>query len=237
MPAKVALDGSGVDTVATMSGRALLASVAVVAGGLAALSTGCQDDITTQFPDGLEPLEDNQVPAITGASPLEQIVIQKGEDGYKYAHGRGIFLAAPGVIWALAKDGTKVAADCDTDRQTFTVGVEPQYEYGFKAHYEVDNVVTVAWDELWRYGTITGTPAEPTRTMVRYQKVFGSDFITTLAGSIQLLARADPGQTEIEMVEHLDAFGGSADQMQASMQRRFDMLAAAAHHRAPPTCP
>lgn len=220
-----------------MAGRSLVAAVAVLAGGLAAFATGCQDDISTQFPDGLEPLEDNKVPAITGASPLEQIVIQKGEDGYKWVHGRGVLLAPPGLIWSLAKDAERLKSACDTDRQTITLGVEPQYEYGFKIHYEVDQVVTVAWDELWRYGTITGTPAEPARTMIRYQKVFGSDFITTIAGSIQLLARPAPDQTEIEMIEHLDAFGGSADQMAASMRRRFALLAAAAHGQPAPPCP
>ena len=95
----------------------------------------------------------------------------------------------------------------------------------------------MAWDELWRYGTITGTPSDPVRAMIRYQKVFGSDFITTLEGSFQLFARPDPGQTELELVEHLDAFGGSADQMEDSMSRRFASLASAAHGPAAPGGP
>ncbi len=198
---------------------------------------GCQDDITTDFPDGLEPLEADKVPAITGATPLEQLVTVRGEDGYKWVHGRGVLLASPGTIWALAKDGERMASTCYTDRHSITVGPEPQYEYGFSIHYEVDEIVTVAWDELWRYGTITGTPAAPARAMIRYQKVFGSDFITTLEGSIQLLARDDPGQTEVELIEHLDAFGGSADQMEGGMKRRFALLAAAAHGQPRPDCP
>jgi hypothetical protein len=201
------------------------------------LALGCQDDIRTQFPDGLEPLEDNRVPAPAGGAPLERLVTMRGTDGFKWVHGRGTLLAPPGVIWRLVKDADLLASICDTDRHTITLGVEPQYEFGFKIHYEVDELVTVAWDELWRFGTITGTPTEPALTMVRYQKVFGSDFITTLEGSVQLLATADPGQTEIQMVEHLDAFGGSADQMEAAMRRRFASLAAGAHGTAPPTCP
>ncbi len=205
-------------------------------GALCALAVGCQDDIRTEFPEGLEPLEDNRVPAPAGGAPLEQLVTRRGEDGHKWVHGRGTLLAAPGQIWALAKDGDRVASTCDTDRHTITLGVEPQYEFGFKIHYEVDDIVNVAWDELWRYGTITGTPAEPGLAMIRYQKVFGSDFINLLQGSVQILATADPGQTEIQMVEHLDALGGSADQMEASMRRRFELLAAAAHGTPPPTC-
>jgi hypothetical protein len=213
-----------------MGERPLLVAV------LAALAVGCQDDIVTEFPDGLEPLEDNVAPAIVGADPLEQLVTRQGEDGYRWVHARGVILAAPATIWALTKDGERMASVCDTDRHTITLGPEPQYEFGFEIHYEVDEIVTVAWDELWRYGTIAGTPAEPTLAMIRYQKVFGSDFITLLEGSIQVLAREDPGQTELQFIEHLDAFGGSADQMAASMRRRFALLAAAAHGTAPPGC-
>jgi hypothetical protein len=203
---------------------------------LLALAAGCQDDIVTEFPDGLEPLEDNAVPPITAVAPVEQLATRRGEDGYKWVHGRGVVLAPPATVWALAKDADLMASVCDTDRHTIALGPEPQYEYGFEIHYEVDQIVTVAWDEVWRYGTVDGTPAAPSLAIVRYQKVFGSDFITTLEGSIELLARPDAGQTELQFIEHLDAFGGSADQMEASMKRRFALLAAAAHGTAPPGC-
>lgn len=214
--------------------RGALATTLVL---LSALAGGCQDDIVTEFPPGLEPLEDNKVPAISGANPVEQLVVKRGEDGYKWVHARGVLLAPPSTIWPLTKDAERMASVCDTDRHSIQVGTEPQYEYGFAIHYEVDEIVTVAWDELWRYGTIDGSPSDPVRAMIRYQKVFGSDFINLLEGSTQLFARADPGQTEVELIEHLDAFGGSADQMEASMQRRFASLAAAAHGTAPPRCP
>lgn len=210
--------------------------LAMLAAATALSAGGCQDDITTEFPAGLEPLEDNKVPEITGASPLEQLVTTRGEDGYKWVHARGVILAPPATLWAAAKDAERMASVCSTDRHTVTLGVEPQYEYGFKIHYEVDEIVTVAWDELWRFGTVDGTPAAPALAMVRYQKVFGSDFITTLEGSIELVARDDPQQTELQFIEHLDAFGGSADQMEASMKRRFALLAAVAHGTAPPGC-
>lgn len=210
---------------------------AAVTLALWALVGACQDDITTEFPDGLEPLEDNKLPAIAAGAPLEVLVTKRGEDGFKWVHGRGVIQAAPGAVWALAKDGERMAATCDTDRHAITLGVEPQYEFGFAIHYEVDEVVTVAWDERWRYGTITGTPAAPTLAMIRYQKVFGSDFITTLEGSVQLVARPDPGEVEVQFIEHLDAFGGSADQMEGSMKRRFALLVAAAHGQPVPPCP
>ncbi|HVV82376.1 MAG TPA: hypothetical protein VHE35_04825 [Kofleriaceae bacterium] len=210
---------------------------AALAVALAAGAAACQDDITTEFPDGLEPLEDNHVPELTGASPLEQLVTLRGEDGYKWVDGRGVILAPPGVVWAATKVPERMVDSCNTDRQTITVGPEPQYEYGFKVHYEVDEVVTVEWDELWRYGTITGTPSDPSLAMIRYQKVFGSDFITTLEGSIEIVARPDPDQTEIQMIEHLDAFGGTADQMESALKQQFALLVAAVHGNPPPSCP
>ena len=66
----------------------------------------------------------------------------------------------------------------------------------------MDEIITVAWDELWRFGTVTGTPDAPELAMIRYQKVFGSDFITLIEGSI-LLRAAEAGHTELEFIEHL----------------------------------
>lgn len=204
---------------------------------LAAAVAACQDNVDTQFPAGLEPLEDNSAPAPQGGATTEELVMVSGEGDHKWVHGRGYIQAAPGAVWAAAKDPEHMVADCATSRHMATVGVEPEYEYGFRVHYEVDDIVTVAWDELWRYGTVEGTVAAPSLAMIRYQKVYGSDFISLLEGSVMVLGTDQPERTEVELIEHLSALGGNVDNIKGSMQRRFDVLVEIAHGRPLPPCP
>ena len=201
--------------------------------GLLALVAGCQDDVTTVFPPGLEPLEDNTAPE----PPGDELVTVQGGDELKWVHGRGYLHGAPAAVWAATKDPERMAAACETDRHQASPGEEPQYEYGFKIHYEVEQVLTVAWDEQWRYGTVTGTPDAPVLAIIRYQKVYGSDFITTLEGSMILKATDDPAVTALEFVEHLNALGGSHDQMKTSMVQRFGILRALLRDEPAPACP
>lgn len=201
------------------------------------VAAGCQDNVSTEFPEGLEPLEENGTPAPPGGPSSEELVLVSSDGEHKRVHGRGFIQASPAAVWAASKDPERVAADCDTTRHMATVGVEPEYEYGFQMHYEVDDILNVAWDELWRYGTIEGVASAPTFAIIRYQKVFGSDFITTLEGSAIFLATDVPERTELEFVEHLTALGGNVDNMKRSMQRRFDILSAVVHGRDIPACP
>lgn len=197
----------------------------------------CQENVTTVFPDGLEPLEDNEAPVPQAGAGVEELLTVRDDGGdVKIVHGRGLILAPPGVVWAASKDPERLAAVCETDRHEATIGVEPQYEFGWKIHYEVDEIITVAWDELWRFGTITGTPEAPELAIIRYQKVFGSDFITLIEGSI-ILRAAEAGATDIEFIEHLAAVRGATSDMAASMRNRFHTLVELGHGRPAPGCP
>lgn len=201
------------------------------------VAAGCQDDVTTIFPAGLEPLEDNAAPDPPGGPSSEELAMVSSDGEHKWVHGRGYIQVAPALVWAASKDPERVAADCDTSRHVATVGVEADYEYGFEMHYEVDDILNVAWDELWRYGTIAGVIEAPSFAIIRYQKVYGSDFITNLEGSAIFLATDVPDRTELQFVEHLTALGGNVDNMKRSMQHRFDTLLAVVHGRDIPACP
>lgn len=201
---------------------------------LAALAGGCQDNITTVFPPGLEPLEDNKAPSPADGS--ETLVMIEGGGDLKWVHGRAYILAPPAAVWAATQDPEPVVAACATTSHSVMVGVEAQYEYGFMVHYSVDNIVTVEWDEAWRYGTITGTPDAPELAVIRYQKVFGSEYISTLEGSIILYATADPAVTEVAYIERLDALGGDHGNIRSSMEQRFANMRALAHGEPLPGC-
>jgi hypothetical protein len=207
----------------------------LVAAALTVALTGCFDDIATEFPDGLEPLEPNEAPE--SSVPEQSLAIVEGDsDEYLWVHGRGYVFASPGKTWAAAKDSAVMVHVCATDEQQVETGVE-DYEYSFKVHYVVEALVTVEWDEVWRFGAVDGPPTDPQLAMVRYQKTYGSDAISLLEGSVQFLATANPDVTEVQFVEHVESFGGTLDDMKASMSYRFQALNAAVGKGDAPRCP
>ncbi len=205
--------------------------------GAVALLGACWGNTTTEFPPGLEPLEDNLAPAQDG-DITETLGFEAGERAaYTWVHGRGYYLATPATIWAAAKDAALMAENCSTPTFTVETTEDPDYELSFVASYFVDDIINVEWDEQWRFGTVVGTPDAPELGMVRYQKVFGSELIQLIEGSIQVLATDDPEVTELALIEHVAAAGGTADDMRLSMQHRFDSVAAVIRGDDRPACP
>jgi hypothetical protein len=206
--------------------------------GSAGCFAGCFGSSTTEFPPGLEPLEDDNVPLQSPGAYTETLeIVEQPFTMYNSVHARGYVFAPPAVVWARSKDPDVMEQGCAATRHSSTTGDEPEYEYSFDIHYEVDMVITVAWDEQWRFGTVGGTPDAPTRTMVRYQKVSGSDFIKILEGSVQYYAVADdPNVTMVEYVEHVNARGSNAQDSKNSMTHRFAATLAVAHDQPNPGC-
>lgn len=198
---------------------------------------GCQDDVSTPFPPGLEPLENNSVADATGA-PTETLRTRDGSnDSFEYAHGRGFVFTSPQALWQLTKDPEAMVARCRTTTQTVMLGDDPRYELDFVVHYYVDDILNVEWDDQWRYGTIGGTPDAPELAMIRHQKIQGSDFIDRSEGTIQLIATDDPEITELAFVEHLDAISGNSGDLVEGMQDNYARLVALAHELPRPSCP
>lgn len=201
-------------------------------------SAGCFGSSTTDFPPGLMPLEDDQVPKQQGGAYTETLVIaDQPFTTYNSIHARGYVLAPPATVWAISKNPDVMDQGCAVTRHSATVGDEPQYEYSFDMHYEVDEVITVSWDEQWRFGTLDGTPEMPSRAIVRYQKVSGTDFIKILEGEIQYWSLPDdPNVTMVEYIEHVNAQSSSPADTHKSMNQRFAATVAQAHGMAIPAC-
>ncbi|HEY3806674.1 MAG TPA: hypothetical protein VGL61_28925 [Kofleriaceae bacterium] len=194
---------------------------------------GCQHDEISPFPPGLEPLETNPVAEQT-APYTETLATATGNGSEIQVYGRGYVLADPATVWAATKTPQGVVASCTTDAQSFTLADEPQYELSFLVSYTVNDVVTVQWDDQWRYGTIE---AAPFFGMIKHQKVDGSSFISLSEGTIQVTATDDPNATEIAIVEHLEAIAGSSDDVIKSTQHVFASIVALSHGGAIPPCP
>jgi hypothetical protein len=194
----------------------------------------CQDNVATPFPPGLEPLDDNQVP--DSSEVTEVLRHETVSSGPINVHGRGYVLVAPGTLWALTKQPEAMIARCSTTEQRVTVDTDGAYEFSFLVHYIVRDILTVEWDDQWRYGVIEGTVDDPELGMIRHQKTQGSDFIDVSEGTIQVLATDDPDVSELAFVEHLEAVSGGADDVLAGMQNNYDALVALAHGAAIPAC-
>jgi hypothetical protein len=205
----------------------------VVALGLT--TAACQDNVATPFPPGLEPLEDNEVADVAGYDEVLRTVMLDASE--IRIHGRGFIHVSPGVLWSLMKMPDAMVARCSTDERMVQPGNEPDYEHSFLVHYIVRDILTVEWDDQWRYGVIAGTVDAPRFGMVRHQKVQGSDFIYSSEGTIQLLATDDPQVSELAFVEHLDAISGSAADVTRGMQDNYHRLRALARGAPDPGCP
>jgi hypothetical protein len=198
--------------------------------------TACQDNISTPFPEGLEPFEDNVVAPLPEGPFEEKLRTATGDKDYIRVYARGFVLVPPDVMWTVAKSAEVNKSTCKTDEQIITEGNEPQYEYSFLVHYVVHDFLTVQWDDQWRFGTVEVSETE-TIGMIRHQKVQGSDFIRLSEGTIQVLATADPNVTELAFVEHLDAVAATPGDVLQGVQHNYDALVATAHGVAIPPCP
>jgi hypothetical protein len=214
----------------------LLATAALLA------SAGCQDNVTTPFPVGLEPLEDNLVPVQQGGDKLEMLRTTSTDVDSEIAiYGRGYVLVAPTVVWPASKVPEANYAACSTNSQMVMPNNDTTYEYSFLVHYVVNNILTVEWDDQWRWGTIqdgTGSGSDAAFFgMVKHQKTEGSSFIELSEGTMQVTATDDPNVAELAFVEHLKAAGGGVSDVLAGVQHHYDSIVAVAHGNPIPACP
>jgi hypothetical protein len=200
------------------------------------LWAACQDNIATPFPEGLEPFEDNLVAPQPEGPFVEVLRTATSNKDYIRVYARGFVLVPPAVMWEVAKSPEPNKSTCKTDEQHVTERNEPEYEYSFLLHYVVHDFLTVRWDDQWRFGTVEISETESIG-MIRHQKVQGSDFIRLSEGTIQVLATADPGVTELAFVEHLDAVAATTADVLQGVGHNYNALVATAHGRPIPPCP
>jgi len=193
---------------------------------------GCQDDIATPFPPGLEPFEDNKVPTQPDGPFVEELRVTASDTDMIRVYARGFVLVPFDEMWEASKSPEANVSTCSTSEHVITEGNEPQYETSFLIHYIVNDILTVEWDDQWRFGRITQDLG-----MIRHQKVQGSDLITLSEGSIQVLTTSEPGVIELSFVEHLDAIQATPADVIEGVQHNYDALVATAHGNPIPRCP
>lgn len=167
------------------------------------LLTACQKDVVTEFPDGLEPLEDTLlVDAPEGYA--EEVNVASGEgDDYAWAHARGYLSAELDQAVDCMRQGEIMVDRRSVDEWTITDLDDPQYDFSVEIWNLVYDLVDVEFTNQWRQSVVED--AEYGEVLaVRWQKTEGSDFLPLLEGSMLFLP-VDEGVLEVQIIEHLDA--------------------------------
>ena len=196
------------------------------------LTAACQKD-TVEYPDGLEPLEENLAPAPEGDGDWpEALSMVSGDDGgVHWTHARGYVQTAlePAVAAVeepeVGVDRRRVAS-WEVTEQT-----EPEYEVSYTVHTVVEDVITVAYDLAWRHGQ---TSASTWGT--RWQKTEGEALITLIEGSV-LTAPVAEDAVELQFVYHLEAALTSTEDTEAFVSDFYASVLASAHGEPLPTWP
>lgn len=200
--------------------------------GLGAL--GCGGNSSSAFPEGLEPLETNQAswPAAKPGDPHpETISFKVGKaDDWEWAHAKAYVHAPLAKTWAALRNPDACADRKSITSWTVTHDVESGYAYSYRIHNVVEDIVTVEFDNTWRHGVVDGTLSEPEQIAARYQKTWGSDYITLLRGSV-VARQTDDVTTELELIEHIDAMGQDYDTAKKTINNYFLSVVALAHDK------
>lgn len=203
-----------------------------------AVVPGCFDNVTTGFPEGLEPWEDPN--AALAPEPVDGDVCPEtirfarvAEWGRATAvHARACIHAPLSVVWGSIRN-PQTGRDPTSTHPPFSVLPAPmpsECNGLYETQVHVDDVVDVDFRLCWRHEVVEGTDDAPLLTASRWQKVWGTSIITTLEGS--LVARPHPDDPEITTLEyqyHLDALIDDPGRIESYLTSIYGRLRDDAH--------
>ena len=169
------------------------------------LTSACLRDVETEFPEGLQPLEDNTAAAVDDQSE-EGIAFETGErdDGLFWLHGRGVVYAPIAEVIEALSDPQVVTDRRGVTRFTTEFDVEEGYDVSFATLNTAEDILTVEWTLTWRGSVVRGDATDPEVFAMRYQKTDGAAILDVMEGSIIATALSEE-RTEIALIEHLKA--------------------------------
>ena len=200
---------------------------------LGSMLFGCYGSEVTDFPDGLEPLDENMLepPMGTEDDPYPEEYVLEASNGGRYSLilGRGYIHAPLAEVWAAYQDPA-VGADRRTSPEWSSSPVDdPAYEESYVVHHVKHDIVTVEWDVTWRHGLVEGTMEQPEVVAIRWQKTEGSTLISVIEGSLVLRSVGEGDITEVELAYHASATGAGRDTFVRYMQDVYDDAVAVTH--------
>ncbi len=200
--------------------------------------SGCFGDEATEFPPGLEPLEENTAPPIEPADgdphPEVMTLVTGQKRDHAFGHARANVKADLRTTWAALRTPVVSVDRRQVDEWTVEENVDEAYAYSYVVHNTVRRIVTLNFDITWRHDVAKGTVEEPEVIAGAWQKTFGSTLIAALKGTLSATEIA-PGVTQIELIQHLDAVQGGADPIEDFLTDYYSSIRATAHGEPLPT--
>lgn len=190
--------------------RLVLSLVPVLVGGLA----GCQKEISTAFPEGLEPLGENTAswPTSTDSTELS-VVAERGED-YAWAHGRGYIQADLETVYAALTTAEACVDRREVADWEVSWDTEPEYDVSFEITSYIEDIIDFDYDTAWRHGpTADDEEGVITTYGSRWQLTelrAGLETIKLMRGSVQL-TEVEAGVTGFDIIEELDSLQPNND--------------------------
>lgn len=189
---------------------------ALACTALLALLPACQENVVTAFPPGYEPWEEHMapLPAAVGSDPCPETLVFTREERWMGAwnvHATACIHQPITTVFASVQDPT---TSRDPTTTTTFMPIDPPMAEECDGDYQtevfVDDVVDVTFRTCWRHAIVLGDETAPELTATRWQKVFGSTFISVMEGSLVLEPfEGDPNITVVRYQYHLDAVSSS----------------------------
>ena len=158
------------------------------------------------FPEGLEPLEENQ--ASWPAEDAETLSTATGEaDDYDWAHGRGYLQADIETVYGCLREEMVNVDRRAVSSWSVVDDVEEGYEYSYRIDNLVEDLVDVTFSDTWRHGSTVDGDGAVVFINSRWKMTEVNCCITLKEGSIVTTPEGD-GLVGLELVGHLDALQG-----------------------------
>jgi hypothetical protein len=182
---------------------------------------GCGSNRPDEFPlaVGFQPLEPVVAAALPPAATNELypqglgVVVATPGSGHYASHARGYLHAPLDKVYLALHDpranyihNNGGSPRLDNAPGNPFLGEEP-FPVSFRIRYSNSTSIgDVKFDLTYRAGPLEGTDAAPLKVGLRYQKTWGSTYISTMSGSLVATPlAANPNITVVEMVAWLDA--------------------------------
>lgn len=205
---------------------------------------GCFDNISTEFPAELLPLEENEAEFPEGTEedpfPEKLSLFDDLGSGFHRVHARGYIHASVDDVYTAMRLPEVTVDEAKVDKWKLVNGSDgvPECEelpapikYCYLLENEVDSIISVEFHVVWRFGTVPPQEdGDVTRRRGRWKKVWGSEVIELLDGSIDVYpVEGEDKVTAVEIIEHLDAFQNSRGNAIDFVNDYFDGIVDAAN--------
>jgi hypothetical protein len=99
------------------------------------------------------------------------------------------------------------------DEMHVDIETDPNFLLKQVVHSEVDPFpfVTVKWTDEWGFSLLEGTPDNPKKILISYEKIEGTTHIKHLCGNIEISAESDGSKSHVFLYEEAEATGRSQE--------------------------